>query len=216
MPRLDLSLAGVWPASSTREADAHEVHWVGWGIERDVPVNESEFYLVHANVAIMRAPLDDPLMADFVNEADKIDALAWQAPGFVSQPTRVDEGQIFTGPVLLNLSIWESGESLDRFTHQGRQARTLARRAEWFEAIDGPNYVLYWAPAGHLPTEAEVKRRLDYLTVHVPTPFAFIFDQRFRPREELGYDPEGYLGEGEGAAKVRRGSHTEPGMEMQS
>ena len=63
------------------------------------------YHLIHANVAIMRAPLDDPLMAGFVDLADEIDILAQNSPGFVAQPTPPDEGQVFTGRVLLNISI---------------------------------------------------------------------------------------------------------------
>lgn len=139
------------------------------------------YHLIHANIAVMRAPLDDPLMADFVAQADEIDALAQRTPGFVAQPTPPDEGSIFTGRSLLNLSIWESVESLDGFVHQGRHGLALEQRAKWFEQYEGPNYVLFWAPAGHIPTEAEVKRRIDYLAKHGPTPFAFDFGRPFPP-----------------------------------
>lgn len=153
-------------------------------------MNDQLYHLVHANVAIMRAAWDDPIMADFVNQADEIDALAQASPGYVAQPTPADEGQHFSGMALLNLSIWESVERLEAFTHQGRHALALARRAEWFEQGDGPNYVLYWAPAGHVPTEAEVKQRLDSLAARGPTPFAFTFEQRFTVEEMLAFNPK--------------------------
>lgn len=38
--------------------------------------NEKIYHLIHANIAYMRAPLDDPIMVDFVTQADEIDALA--------------------------------------------------------------------------------------------------------------------------------------------
>lgn len=50
------------------------------------------YHLIHANIAKMRAPLDDPLMADFVEQVDVIDDLARSSPGFVDQPTPWDEG----------------------------------------------------------------------------------------------------------------------------
>jgi hypothetical protein len=68
-------------------------------------MEDIDFHLVHANIAIMRAPFDDPLMADFVSQADEIDALAQASPGFVAQPTPPDEGADYTGHTLLNLSI---------------------------------------------------------------------------------------------------------------
>jgi hypothetical protein len=153
-------------------------------------MNQKNYHLIHANVAIMQAPLDDPIMADFVNQVDEINVLAQESPAFVAQPTPKDEGQVFTGRALLNLSVWESVESLDRFTHDGQHALALERRAEWFEQHDGPNYVLYWVAAGNIPTEAEVKQRIEYLGKHGPTPFAFKFEQRFTVEEMLAFSPE--------------------------
>ena len=48
------------------------------------------YHLIHANIAKMRAPLDDPLMADFVMNVDEIDALARSSPGYIDQPTPRD------------------------------------------------------------------------------------------------------------------------------
>src|SRR5713226_5028693 len=116
--------------------------------------NTSDYHLVHANVAHARAPLDSPLMADFVAQVEEINSLGRSAAGFVAQPTLRDEGTIYTAPLLLNVSIWESIESLDAFTHQGKHAAALERRGEWFEQCrTSPNYVLYWMPIGHIVTE---------------------------------------------------------------
>jgi hypothetical protein len=153
-------------------------------------MNDQAFHLVHANVAIALAPLSDPIMADFLNRVDEINALAQASPGFVAQPTPADAGQVYTGRALLNLSIWESVESLDRFTHHGQHALALGRRAEWFEQRAEPNYVLYWTPSGHLPIEAEVQGRFDYLTRHGPTPYAFTFEHRFTVDEMLAFRPD--------------------------
>ena len=143
------------------------------------------YHLIHANVAIARAHLDDPVMAAFVNQVDEMNTFASQSPGFVAHPRPSDQGQIFVGRALLNLSIWDSTESLSRFTHHGQHAVALERRAEWFEQTARPGYVLYWSPAGHVPTEAEVNERLDYLKKHGPTPLAFTFERPFTVEEML-------------------------------
>jgi hypothetical protein len=52
---------------------------------------------------------------------------------------------------------------------------------------DGPVYVLYWAPAGHIPTEQEVEERFDHLRRHGATPRAFTFEQRFSVEAALAY-----------------------------
>jgi hypothetical protein len=153
-------------------------------------MSEIAYHLVHANVARMRAPLDNPKMAGFMARIEEIDALAQNSPGFVAQPTPADEGAVYKDDVLLNMSIWESVESLYVFTYSGRHAQALARRAEWFEQEDGPAYVLYWAPVGHIPTEKEIKERFDHLRRHGATPRAFTFEQRFSVKAALAYSGE--------------------------
>src|SRR6266700_1483961 len=109
------------------------------------PSNTGDHHLVHANVAHARAPLDSPVMADFVSQIDEINSLAGRSAGFVAQPTPPDAGAIYAAPFLVNVSIWESVEHLDAFTHQGKHASALERRGQWFDqGGTNPKYVLYW------------------------------------------------------------------------
>ena len=109
------------------------------------------YHLVHANIAVARAPLDHPQMEDFMARVDRIDAIAAGTPGFVSQPTPEDSGSVFKEPELLNLSIWESVESIRNFTYSGQHAAALEHRAEWFVQEQEYNFVLYWGEAGKNP-----------------------------------------------------------------
>jgi hypothetical protein len=146
----------------------------------------SGYHLVHANVAHARAPLDSPVMAAFVAQVDEINALARSTVGFVAQPTLPDEGAVYKAPFLLNVSVWESIDSLDAFTHQGKHAAALERRGEWFEqGGTSPKYVLYWIAKGQIVTEKEVKERLDHLGKFGATPYAFTFEQRFTITQAL-------------------------------
>jgi catechol 2,3-dioxygenase-like lactoylglutathione lyase family enzyme len=138
------------------------------------------YHLVHANVALAKGPLDSPAMSGFVSQVDEINALARRAAGFIAQPQLPDEGDLFPFPFLVNVSVWESVESLDAFTHQGKHATMLERRGEWFHPQPaGPTYVLYWVPRGKAVTEKEVKQRLDHLGKYGATPYAFTFEHRF-------------------------------------
>jgi catechol 2,3-dioxygenase-like lactoylglutathione lyase family enzyme len=149
--------------------------------------NPSTYHLVHANVAHARAPLDSPLMADFIGQVDEINSLARSAPGFVAQPTPPDEGVWFAAPFLVNVSLWESIESLDAFTHQGKHASALERRGDWFhQDKTRPTYVLYWVPSGQGVTEQDIKERLDHLGKYGPTPYAFTFEHRFTAAQASG------------------------------
>jgi hypothetical protein len=153
-------------------------------------MSEVNYHLTHANLARARAPLDDPLMKEFVDHLDEIDALAQSWPGFVAQPTLPDEGEVYREPFLLNVSIWESVDSLREFTYTSRHSELSDRRVEWFVQLGRPSYVLYWSTVGLLPSEREIRRRLEHLEQHGPTPLAFTFERPFTVQEMLDYSPQ--------------------------
>ena len=87
----------------------------------------------------------------------------------------------------VNLSVWESLESLLQFVYKSPHLETLRARKQWFEPIDGPILALWWIPAGQIPTVAEAQERLRHLKEHGPTPHAFTFRTAFRaPDEQAG------------------------------
>ena len=135
-------------------------------------------HLAQLNIGRIRYPLDDPRMADFVNNLDRVNAIAEHTPGFVWR-LQDDSGNAtaihaFDDPrMLLNMSVWESVEALERFVWQTVHKRIYGRRPEWFEPLDRPHFVMWWVPAGHLPDLAEAKRRLEHLWAHGPSDHAF-------------------------------------------
>lgn len=132
----------------------------------------------------MRAPLDDPLMDGFVSRLDALNALADAAPGFVWR-LQTEEGdataiQAFDDPlVLFNLSVWKSIEALEAYVYKTGHVGAVQKRAEWFERPTKSPFVLWWIEAGHIPTEAEAKARLEMLWEKGPTPEAFTFRKQF-------------------------------------
>lgn len=150
----------------------------------------SEWHLVQFNVARSLAPLDSPQLADFVAQLDEINALAEAAPGFVwrlvgdgndATDLRTDEDP----SLLLNMSVWTSAEHLFDFVYRTAHAKVMARRREWFERME-TFLVLYWIPAGSIPTVAEAMARLRDLRDHGPSAAAFTFKQRYPAPGELG------------------------------
>ena len=143
-----------------------------------------EYHVAQINIGRALAPLDDPLLAGFMSQLDEINALADTSPGFVwrlqSDSGNATDIQAFADPrMLVNLSVWESLESLFEFVYRSGHAAVMARRREWFELAAGPYMALWWVPAGHLPGVEEAIGRLDHLERHGPTPEAFSFKQRF-------------------------------------
>lgn len=147
----------------------------------------SNFHLAQLNIAHARAALDDPSMADFVAQLDAVNALAEASPGFVWR-LQGDSGQsssylhFYPDPnLLVNLTVWESVEALYAYTYRSDHVAVFRGRKQWFAPHDGVYLVLWWVPAGHIPTVAEADERLDHLRAHGPTPFAFTFRQQFPP-----------------------------------
>lgn len=81
--------------------------------------------------------------------------------------------------MLINLAVWESIEALRAYTYAAPHLEIFRRRAEWFELHAGPSLVLWWIPAGHIPTIEESPERLKRLASEGPSPEAFTFKQSF-------------------------------------
>jgi hypothetical protein len=146
------------------------------------------YHLIHANVALSRAALDDEIMDGFVQQIEEINGIASSSPGFISQPTPEDAGVIYNGEWLLNMSVWDSIEHLDQFTHKGLHAVALDNRHRWFKEQIKPNYVLFWFEAGRIPRESEIQQRIDHLAKYGPTPYAFNFKHNFTTLELEKYE----------------------------
>ena len=117
-------------------------------------------------------------MRDFVEGLDPVNAHAEATDGFVWR-LQSDEGDA-TGfsiygetTYIVNMSVWESLESLLNFVRSERHLAIMKRRREWFERPDKPYLVLWWVPAGHRPSIEEAEERLDHLRKHGSTPYAF-------------------------------------------
>ncbi|MBB6173965.1 hypothetical protein HNR23_004025 [Nocardiopsis mwathae] len=148
----------------------------------------SDHHLAQLNVGILNAPLDDASMAGFADGLAPVNALADASPGFVWRYT--DEGsddataaRPFGDDLLVNLSVWESPEALWDFTYRSDHIDFLRRRREWFQHIREATSVLWWVPAGHIPTLEEAGERLGLLRRHGPTAEAFTLKDSFGPPE---------------------------------
>lgn len=153
----------------------------------------AHFQLAQLNIARMLAPLEDPIMADFVANLDRINQLAEQFPGYVwrLQAAEGDATAIrtFGEDYLVNLSVWKNIDSLFDFVYRSNHAKIMSRRKEWFDRLRDAYTVLWWVPAGHLPTPEQAKGKLDQLHTHGPTPDAFTFKRPFPPPGEMATVP---------------------------
>ena len=143
------------------------------------------YELAQLNLAVMKAPLESPPMADFVANLDRINALAEQSPGYVWRLVSGDGNATALRPlgehVLVNLSVWRDVESLAQYVYRSAHVEIMRRRREWFDRMASSHMVLWWVPAGHRPTVEEALARLEQLRTEGPTTAAFTFAQAFGP-----------------------------------
>ena len=141
------------------------------------------YQLAQLNIAQMREPLESPSMADFVANLDQVNALADSAPGFVWRLEDEAGSAVGIRPfgedLLVNMSIWDSVESLSSYAFRSGHAEIMRRRREWFKPMSADHAVLWWVARGHRPSLAEAKERLEHLRRHGATPYAFTFKNAF-------------------------------------
>ncbi|MBX4175610.1 MULTISPECIES: DUF3291 domain-containing protein [Streptomyces rochei group] len=142
------------------------------------------YELAQVNIARLKAPLDTPLLKDFVDSLDPVNADADAADGFVwrlqSEEGDATDIAVFDDSwLIINMSVWRDADALTAFMYQGRHREMLARRREWFERVSEAMVTLWWVPAGHRPTVAEAEARLLHLRAHGPTPYAFTLRTSF-------------------------------------
>jgi hypothetical protein len=151
-----------------------------------------EYVLAQVNVGRLLAPVDSPLIAGFVALLDDVNAVADAAPGFVwrlqtedgnSMALRAFESDAegADGGILINMSVWESVETLGAFVYGDMHRAVLRRRREWFERMTDAYMAAWWIPRGHIPTIALAEDRVRYLRARGPTPYAFTLREHFPP-----------------------------------
>ena len=146
----------------------------------------SAYELAQLNIGIFRGPIDSPVMAEFVANLDRINALADRAPGFVWRLQTEDGNATAIRPfddenMAVNMSVWRDADSLRAFVYHTAHVEIMRRRREWFERMSEAFLVLWWVRKGHRPTVDEAIARLEALRANGPTRDAFTFRQAFPP-----------------------------------
>ena len=146
----------------------------------------SAYELAQLNIGVFRGPIDSPVMAEFVANLDRINALADGASGFVWRLQTESGNATAIRPfenenMAVNMSVWRDVESLSAFVYRSAHIDIMRRRREWFERMSEAFLVLWWVRKGHRPTMDEAIARLERLRASGPTAEAFTFRQTFPP-----------------------------------
>ena len=147
-----------------------------------------QYHLAQLNIARMLAPMDSPIMTDFVANLDRINTLAENSPGFVwrlkDDSNNATSIRIYDDDFLIvNMSVWQSVEALFQYVYQSDHIEIFRRRKEWFEKMDQMHMALWYVPMGCRPSVADAEGRLTYLRQNGETPYAFTFKKKFTAEE---------------------------------
>ena len=148
----------------------------------------SKWHLAQINIARLRAPLDDPLLAEFVENLDGVNLAAEQAEGFVwrlkDECGNATEFQHFGPEFIINMSVWRDVRSLRRYVASEPHRSIMMKKENWFYLMDKPHLALWWIAAGHVPTLVEADEKLDRLQKTGPIQAVFTFAKNFSPPDE--------------------------------
>src|SRR5258707_3913381 len=109
-----------------------------------MPVNREEsmshLHIAQVNIARMKAPLEDPVMAGFVARLEEINALADRSPGFVWRLQTTDGNATYLRPygddrILFNLSVLGTVRQLKRYCDPIAYPEVLRQRPAWFRKV---------------------------------------------------------------------------------
>ena len=144
----------------------------------------SHYHLAQLNIANAVASMDSPTMAGFIARLDEIHDLADNAKGFVWrwESGSIDSSvvDVFGDPnLLVNLTLWESLDSLKHFVYKTVHIELIRDREAWFDKMSEMHQVAWWAPKGQIPSVAEAKQKLDQLRAEGPTQAAFTMARPF-------------------------------------
>jgi len=145
-------------------------------------------HLAQLNIAKAKHSLDAPEIKEFVDNLEPVNELAEKSDGFIWR-LQDEQGdainiQAFSDPnMLVNMSVWQSIDSLKNFMFRTHHRDFLRRKKEWFTDISEDSYVLWWIPEGSIPTVEQAIERLNYLRTNGDSPYAFTFKSNFTVEE---------------------------------
>jgi GNAT superfamily N-acetyltransferase len=134
-------------------------------------------HVAQLNIATLVAPLDDDAITEFREGLDPVNAAGEAAPGFVWR-LQTDDGdataiRVSDDPLsIINLTVWESVDSLRRFAYGGMHREFLRRRNQWFSDV-GRQTAVWNIVAGTFPTVNDALRRASFIDQFGESPYAY-------------------------------------------
>ncbi len=133
-------------------------------------------HLAELNIGKFKFPTSDPRMAEFMDNLDRVNAIAERSPGFVwrlkGDNNNATEFRI-GDDMAVNLSVWADPKSLEDYVFKTVHVQFYKKREAWFDLMEKPHMVFWWVVEGHLPTLDEAYARLQHFEAHGASDHAF-------------------------------------------
>ncbi|MBG1231842.1 DUF3291 domain-containing protein [Aestuariivirga litoralis] len=133
-------------------------------------------HLAELNIGMFKYPTSDPRMAEFMDNLDRVNALAERSAGFVwrlkgdnNNATEMRIGD----DMAVNLSVWENAKSLENYVFNTVHVQFYRKKEQWFGLMEKPHMVFWPVAEGHIPTLEEAWSRLQDLEKNGPSERAF-------------------------------------------
>jgi hypothetical protein len=130
--------------------------------------------IAQMNWGRLQFPLTDSRMAEFDASLEDLYLLAEAHPGFIWRiPDGIAADQLqvlnFDERISATVSVWDTVEALKDYTFESLHGDYLKRAGEWFEAVDGPQLVIWNVDQTNRPSFREAFNRLEILKRDGPT-----------------------------------------------
>lgn len=139
--------------------------------------------LAEFNIGTLKYDWDDPRVADFVDNLDRVYDIARRSPGYIwhMENDDMEAAQLEVGGALganprtaSTLSVWADVASFRHFVFQTVHKQFYDRKAEWYDPDgQGTRLVMWWVADGHIPTVSEAMERFHHLETHGNSDHAF-------------------------------------------
>jgi hypothetical protein len=145
----------------------------------------AEYQLAEINIARMKGvAISDPIMKEFVDNLGKVNEIAEQSEGFVWRLKDEDNNATNLNPyndeqVIVNVSVWDSIESLEHYMYKTFHSEFLKRRKEWFQSFGQVSTAMWWIKKGEIPDMDQAMEKLDYLQKNGVSEIVFNFKQKY-------------------------------------
>jgi Domain of unknown function (DUF3291) len=135
-------------------------------------------HLAELNIGKFKYPTSDARMSEFMDNLDRVNALADRAEGFIWRlvsdgSNNATDLRFGDEDYAVNMSVWKDAKSLEDYVFKTVHVQIYKKRGEWFEKLEKPHMVFWFVPEGYIPSLSEAIDKLEFYQKNGPIENAF-------------------------------------------